>query len=143
MDNLILSKGDLPKFIDELLKKNTVFAPVENNETIKFEQIKKGSEAKLDFCNSQYPPKAIIFNQTETLFKFKPGPKGDIEPIKLDEQKIVLEDASLSERRFEIFFLAVLFAFGLYHSVLYFGHQIVPNPDFTGFVHFKTTEPMR
>ena len=73
MDKLIISKSDLPKFIDELIKKNTVFAPVENNGTIIFEQIKKANEAKLDFSNSQYPPKALIFNQTETLFKFKPG----------------------------------------------------------------------
>ena len=30
---------------------------------------------------------------------------------------------------FEIFIIAVLFAFGVYHSVLYFGHQVVRNPD--------------
>ena len=89
MDTLIISKSDLQKFIDELIKKNIVYAPVENNGTILFEQIKKANEAKLDYNNSQYPPKALIFNQTETLLKFKPGPKGDIEPIKVDEKKII------------------------------------------------------
>ena len=89
MDKMVLSKGDLPKFIDELIKKNTVYAPIENNGTIIFNQIKKSNEAKIDYCNSQYPPKSLIFNQTETLFKFKPGPKGDIEPIKIDEKKII------------------------------------------------------
>ena len=39
------------------------------------------------------------------------------------------------EKRFEIFVIAVLFGFGIYHSILYFGHQVVPNPDFTAFVH--------
>jgi hypothetical protein len=34
------------------------------------------------------------------------------------------------ERYFEIFLIAVLFAFGIYHSVLYFGHTIVPISDF-------------
>jgi len=39
------------------------------------------------------------------------------------------------EKRFEIFVIAVLFGFGIYHSILYFGHLAVPNPDFTAFVH--------
>ena len=89
MDKLVLAKNDLTKFIDELLKKDTVFAPVENNGTIIFNQIKKSNEPNFNYQNSQYPPKAIFFNQTETLFKFKPGPKGDIEPIKVDEKKII------------------------------------------------------
>lgn len=37
------------------------------------------------------------------------------------------------ERYFEFFVIAALFAFGVYHSVLYFGHKVVPNPDFPGF----------
>ncbi|MCK4828245.1 hypothetical protein KA005_71610, partial [bacterium] len=39
-----------------------------------------------------------------------------------------------NEKYFEIFIIAVLFAFGIYNSVLYFGHQVVPNPDFNGFI---------
>jgi hypothetical protein len=31
--------------------------------------------------------------------------------------------------------LAVLLGLGIYQSVVYFGHQVVPNPDFTGFVN--------
>lgn len=34
------------------------------------------------------------------------------------------------ERYFEIFVIVALFAFGVYHSVLYFGHTIVPISDF-------------
>ena len=41
--------NQLQKINDELIKKNTVFAPVENNETIVFGQIKKPNEAKLDY----------------------------------------------------------------------------------------------
>lgn len=40
------------------------------------------------------------------------------------------------EKYFEICVLAALFAFGLYNSVLYFGHTIVPNGDFPAF--FRT-----
>jgi len=38
------------------------------------------------------------------------------------------------ERYFEFFVVAVLLAFGAYHSVLYFGHKIVPTSDFPAFV---------
>ena len=89
MDKMVLSKKDLPKFIDELIKKNTVYAPVDVNETIKFQQIKKASEANLEYVNSEIPPKALLFNQTETLFKFTPGTKAKIEPVDIDEKKII------------------------------------------------------
>jgi len=39
-----------------------------------------------------------------------------------------------NEKRLEIFIIAILLALGVYHSILYFGHQVVPNPDFPGFV---------
>jgi hypothetical protein len=37
------------------------------------------------------------------------------------------------EKYFAVFVAGVLLAFGVYHSILYFGHQVVPNPDFTAF----------
>jgi hypothetical protein len=37
------------------------------------------------------------------------------------------------ERYFEFFLLISLLAFGIYQSVLYFGHKVVPNPDFPAF----------
>lgn len=45
------------------------------------------------------------------------------------------ESLSIKETRLDIFIVVVLLCFGIYHSILYFGHQIVPNPDFTGFVN--------
>jgi ferredoxin len=89
MDNMILSKTNLHKFIDELIKKNKVFAPIKNNETIIFNQIKKASEINLDYCNSEVPPKALLFQQTETLFKFTPGTKAKIEPVDIDENNVI------------------------------------------------------
>lgn len=47
---------------------------------------------------------------------------------------IEIEDFSKQQRYFEFFIIAILFIFGIYQSVLYFGHQLIPNPDFTGFV---------
>jgi hypothetical protein len=39
-------------------------------------------------------------------------------------------DMAKRERYFEIFIAAALFAFGVYVSIIYFGHKVVPNPDF-------------
>jgi len=89
MDKMILSKSDLSKFVDELIKKNKVFAPVSNNDTFIYKEIKKPSEMNLDFLNSEVPPKALMLHQTETLFKFSPGPKGNIETIDLDQKKVI------------------------------------------------------
>ena len=38
---MVLSKSDISKFVDELIKKNKVFAPVTNNDTIIYKEIKK------------------------------------------------------------------------------------------------------
>ena len=47
---------------------------------------------------------------------------------------ITLPDDAALNRRFGWFAMAVLFAFGVYLSILYFGHQVVPNSDFPAFV---------
>ena len=46
----------------------------------------------------------------------------------------LLDDSATKEKYFGLFIIIALFAFGVYHSVLYFGHQVMPNPDFTAFV---------
>jgi len=38
------------------------------------------------------------------------------------------------EKIFEALIITVFLAFGMYHCLLYFGHKIVPNSDFSGFV---------
>ena len=90
MDNMVLLKNDLTKFIEELMKKYKVFAPTENNEKILYKQIKKSSEINLDFCNSDIPPKELLFQQTETLFKFTPGTKGEIDPSEFKNEPTVV-----------------------------------------------------
>ena len=42
-------------------------------------------------------------------------------------------ELSLREKRFNILVLVLLLVFGTYISVLYFGHQVVPNSDFPAF----------
>ena len=86
---MILSKNNFPKFITELIKKNKVYAPVENNGSIIFNLISKSSEMNLDFCKSEIPPKRLLFNQTETLFKFTPGTKAKIESVDINENNVI------------------------------------------------------
>lgn len=52
-------------------------------------------------------------------------------------QVVALPDLKLDEsanRRFEIFVLVLLVAFGIYKSIVIFGAIPVPNPDYSGFV---------
>jgi len=64
--------------------------------------------------------------------KFKPGVGNKASKGKAAGRNEPIEALDLTgrERYFEIFVAAALFAFGAYHSVLYFGHKIVPTPDF-------------
>ena len=40
----------------------------------------------------------------------------------------------VKEKALNAFILVILLLFGVYLSILYYGHQVVPNPDFTDFV---------
>jgi len=90
MDRLILPKNKMSEFINEIKTKYQVFAPVENEGITLFKQIKNPSEVNLDFSNSKVPPKALLFKQTETLFKFTPGTKGKIDPVEISDGKTVV-----------------------------------------------------
>ena len=45
-----------------------------------------------------------------------------------------IPDDTVRDKYFERFVIILLLGFGIYISVLYFGHQVVPNSDFTAFV---------
>ena len=87
MSGYILSKTDLPKFISELIGKYKVFAPVDENDTTLFKEIKNPKEINMKYNNTKVPPKNILFCQTETLFKFTPGTKGKIQSPDIDNGK--------------------------------------------------------
>lgn len=44
------------------------------------------------------------------------------------------DESARRKKYFEIFLVLILLAFGIYHSILYFGHTIVPNSDFPAFI---------
>ncbi|HEC94443.1 MAG TPA: (4Fe-4S)-binding protein [Thermoplasmatales archaeon] len=90
MEEMVLPKRNLPKFIEKILVNYQVFAPVEEDGVTMFKQIRDFSVVNLGFSNSKVPPKILLFKQTETLFKFTPGTKGKIEPVEKREEKTVV-----------------------------------------------------
>jgi len=67
--------------------------------------------------------------------KFRPkAGRRTSKSARLDYAKeIDAEELAKREKYFEFFVAAVFLAFGIYHSVLYFGHQVVPTSDFPSF----------
>lgn len=69
---------------------------------------------------------------TGKLKKFKPGSgkhiaeKRRVEPA----DEIGVDELRKREKYFEVFVIIALFAFGVYNSILYFGHTVVPVSDF-------------
>ncbi len=90
MEDLTLQKKNITEFIKELKSAYTVFAPTNNANTILFKKIKDTSEIDLNFLNSKVPPKSVLFNQTETIFKFKQGLKAEIEPVDFPDSKNII-----------------------------------------------------
>ena len=70
MKELEIAKTDLVSLLNTLIKEYKVFAPVEQNGFITFQEIHSGSEAFLDYINSKKPPKEIFFPQSEKLFSY-------------------------------------------------------------------------
>ena len=78
MEQLTLAKEKVPEMINKLAKEINVIAPVEENGYTSFLQIQKAEDMNLEFLLPRVPAKKLVFEQTETLFKFKPGKKGQI-----------------------------------------------------------------
>jgi len=70
MRELEIAKTEITKLLDTLIKEYRVFAPVEQNDFITFQEIHSGSEAFLDYINSKKPLKEIFFPQSERLFSY-------------------------------------------------------------------------
>lgn len=67
-----IKKRDLLRFLDNLIAKQTVIAPVKRD-IVRYEQIKSSKDLTLDFVNSIYPVKEYFLPVKETLFTFKDG----------------------------------------------------------------------
>lgn len=83
---MIISKKDIPAFLDGLMGEYRVFAPVKTDTYTMFQQLKSGTEAVLDYSNTKIPPKGILFPQSEKLFTYSVAG----EAVKVEE---VIDDA--------------------------------------------------
>lgn len=90
MDKYIVAEENLDKFIGKLITDSTVYAPVEENDITLFKKVTKPADIHLSFTNTKVPPKNLLFKQTETLFKFTPGTKGDIQSVEIDNGTSVI-----------------------------------------------------
>ncbi|MBN2212193.1 MAG: hypothetical protein JW709_12415 [Sedimentisphaerales bacterium] len=50
------------------------------------------------------------------------------------EDRLLVDLSARRQKRYDLLIAFVLIVFGAYHSIIYFGHLAVPNPDFTGFL---------
>lgn len=78
---MIISKKDVPAFLDSLISEYRVFAPVKIDSYTGFRQIGSGTEAVLDYSNTKIPPKGILFPQSEKLFTYSVTGEG----VKVEE----------------------------------------------------------
>ena len=77
MKELEIAKTEVVNLLNTLIKGCKVFAPVEQNGFITFQEIHSGSEASLDYINSKKPPKEMFFPQSERLFSYDLS-RGDV-----------------------------------------------------------------
>jgi len=89
MEEMIIDKGKINDFINQIIPDHIVFAPVKNKDIILFKPIKKPDEMTLDYENSRIPPKSIYLPQTETLFRFSKDQNITLETPKKDERTLI------------------------------------------------------
>ena len=90
METLTLAKNKLPELIKKIQSKYTLFAPTKIDDITLFKSINDYKEINLEFCNSKLPPKALLFCQTETLFKFKQGITAEVKSVDFANSKNVI-----------------------------------------------------
>ena len=88
MSAMLLHKEKWSEFTGRLSGKN-LWAPAEQDGLTKFLPVAEGETVQLDHDNTTVPPKALLFPQTETLYRFSRGQEG-LEPPALDEEMVLL-----------------------------------------------------
>jgi ferredoxin len=67
----ILKKDRIPEFLEHLMAKQQVFAPVKKGEVILVREIDSPSQALLEYRNAKESPKSVVFPKRETLFRYR------------------------------------------------------------------------
>ena len=88
MSDRIIDKDAAIGFLNELLSRGPVFAPVSRNGIVSFEPVENGDQISLDYRNARQAPKEIFFPRSETLFLYE---RGEITPVSpAEEQRVVV-----------------------------------------------------
>jgi len=92
MKEKILLKEQLSKFVEELMIKYTVFAPIKKNEFYIFDKITSPEMIDLEYSNTKIPPKELFFPPAETLFTYTKSGEGIeiVETNNSDENRVIL-----------------------------------------------------
>lgn len=90
MDKLVLPKKKFTEWMNKNISTYQVFAPFKEEEYITFKSIKNPSEINLNYINTTLPPKALFFQQTETLFTYTNEKNIQITPKEFVPQKTLL-----------------------------------------------------
>jgi sulfhydrogenase subunit beta (sulfur reductase) len=88
MSAMLLHKDKWSEFTGKLSGKN-LWAPAVQGGMKKFAPVTEGETVHLDNDNTTVPPKALLFPQTETLYRFSQD-QADLELPGLDEEMILL-----------------------------------------------------
>ena len=88
MSAMLLNKEKWSEFIGKLSGKN-LWAPAVQGEIKKYAPVAEGETVEFDEGNTTVPPKALLFPQTETLYRFSTG-KEELEFPGLDEEMVLL-----------------------------------------------------
>lgn len=72
MSAMLLNKDKWPEFTGVLARRQ-LWAPDGTGDAFKFAPVAAGETPVLDFANTTVPPKALVFPQAETLYRFRAG----------------------------------------------------------------------
>ena len=69
-DAKAIDKGIMLAFLENLIERFQVWAPVSEDGIVLYKRIDSADEVSLDFINTQMSAKELFFPQTEVLFSF-------------------------------------------------------------------------
>jgi len=89
MRDWVLERANLPRFLDYLSRKWTVWAPQSRDELFEFRELADPSDLRLDYPTTMIPPSRVFLPDDEVLYRFRPGIPGSAE-TDAPERPIVL-----------------------------------------------------
>lgn len=104
MKEKILLKNQIPKFIDELLNKYLVFAPIKKNNYSLFDQISSSNDVNLSFQNTKMSLKQCFLPQNEIIYSYTNSENGIliVNPPVDNTQRVLIGVRPCDAKSFEL-----------------------------------------